>query len=223
MIKTYMLIICVIVALLSCDKIKNITCEPEKGASHLISDKNFTKQYSFQILYDFVKSHPKNQFTKAQVKWIYKNCRIQIISPIVVLFKAQFETGLLINNDGKYRYQWREDRIMCYGLHKSLVKNGRRVYPYKGFSNQIYYAVKQLRSDFDNYNPGNVKIFEDDKSSIKPDNAATHAIYEYTPFFKSHKIYNWSSKPIGFVAGNDVFIKYFDTYLSRINNLRGKK
>lgn len=221
MLKHSRFIIYLIILLVSC-QVKNVDIEPEKGPSHLISDKLFTKQYPFELIWKFVKSYPKNQLTKAQVKYICERCSFENISQMVVLFKAQFESGLIANNDGKYRYQWREDRIMGYGLHKSLIYNGERIYPYKGFTNQIFHAVDSLRGNFDGFKAGDKKRFEDSKLIIYPDNGATKALYDYTPFFKSHTIYGWSLKPVGHVAGNDVFIKYFDKYLSKLNKLRRK-
>jgi len=208
-------------AISGCSRPYNTECEPQKGRTYLLSDKDFQQQYGFNKLWEFVQSYPKNQLTKNQVSYLNQRCSNENVSPLFILFKAQFETGMLANNDGNYRYKWREDRFLCYGLHKSKVKNGRRYYPYHGYSNQVYYAVRQFRNNFDNFTPGMIKKLEHSKDIIKPENAATWAIYEYTPFFDTHPIYGWSLKPVGMVAGNDIFIKYYAKYKNKINSVGG--
>ena len=206
-----------LIILISCSEIKNFECEPEKGITYLLSDKDFIQQYSFSQVFNLIKSYRKNLMTYEQILFIYNQCQLKKISPLVILFKAQFETGMLGNNDGIYRYQWRENRIMAYGMHKSKIIKGKRVYIYKGFTNQISNAINCLRINYDNFQAGLIKEVLCEKTNIKPENGATFALYEYTPFFKTHPIYDWNREQVGMVAGNDVFIKYFNKYKEKID------
>jgi hypothetical protein len=204
--------------ILSCAKNKDI--QPERSKTFLITDKEFRQQYSYTDVYNFVKSYPKNQFTEDEIKYLVNAGKRGNVSQLLVLFIMQFESGLVANTQGTYKYKWRMSRAMGSSLGMSYVHNGKRVYPSSGFSAQIDNAIIILNNHFSDYYAGIEIELQKYHNIIYPDNAATYVLYKYKPFFESHEIFNWSLKPVGVVAGNDVYIKHFQNYKNKIEESR---
>jgi hypothetical protein len=123
----------------------------------------------------------------------------------MVLAKMQMESDLVVRTSDNKSDKYLKHRAMGYGLALNFRLNGLKHYKYGGYDIQVYKACELFRRAFDRYKVGIKKDITDLKRTIEPLNAATYALYVYTPFYGVHNVYNWKYDAVG----NMAFIKLY--------------
>ncbi|MDD5040264.1 MAG: hypothetical protein PHY34_03890 [Patescibacteria group bacterium] len=148
------------------------------------------------------------QKTAAQI--IYDASRHWSINPQYLLVRMQIEQSLTLStNPSQYQLDW----ATGYGVCDSCNVNDPQVIKYKGFFNQVNWAVRRIRESYipdlitrgytlSGWGPGITKTVTDYNGSyqVTPANNATAAMYTYTPH-----VYN----------GNYNIWKYWNDWFSK--------
>lgn len=171
----------------------------------LITDHDFTNQIQDEIIYNLFETWTNTLLSAEDLILIIKTSREAGINPLVSLAKMQSETDVVLNRIPG-REQWRRDRAMGYGMYLHYHTNGMKIYKYGGFSNQVINAIPRLRQLFDYYKPGQAKLLLCTDEFIIPENAATMALFRYTPFYGVHSRYGIEQ------AGNILFVMIFEEF-----------
>ena len=187
------------------------------GQTFLMSDYDLTNQnYTMGRVYRFCKSYKNNPLDYGEIVTIVRYCHIYKLHPIPVLAKLQLESDLVVRASTNKTIAYLKYRAMGYGLFKNFRRDGKKFYTYGGYQIQVYFALKTIRKLFDEYRPG-LKVNVLEKGiKIVPDNAATYALYRYTPFYDQHNIYNWKIKAIG----NRGYIKIYKSFMKKWEGIK---
>ena len=181
---------------------------PLAGAEFIISDALAVgTDYTFDDVVEFMGSfdHP---FELSELAMIYNACQYSGIHFLYFATKIQMESSLITNPDKlegrllRYRKRW----VLGYDMYRTLPGGAK---PSGGLSSQVYGAAACLRKHIDEYCPGKTVSINLGRDKIRPANAATYALYRYTPFWGK-------TKENGAVcSGNEIFrptYKYFLKY-----------
>jgi hypothetical protein len=119
----------------------------------------------------------------AQKGYIYAVCHTYEVNPIFIMVQMEKEASL-IRNKTTYDYPLRERRALGYACWiKKTNEQGQEYRPFEGYDQQLSLGVKRLRVLFNEFKPGmSIKVLSKEKI-IYPENAATYAMYVYTPFY----------------------------------------
>jgi len=162
---------------------------PIYSQQFIISDYDLTNQdWTWDQYDDFYSNFPGNRFSRYDKLIIYQNCRMFTINYKAVLAKLHCENDLLKNNSGPGNHEFRKYTAMGYGGDNLKNYNGIRVYKYGGFSLQMYLSLKKLSEKFRQFTNGVSVPVKCKDFRVQPDNAASYALYRYTPFYYTHKI-----------------------------------
>jgi hypothetical protein len=168
---------------------------------YIISDYDYTNQnYTFQQVWKFVKSYRHSALTYDEVETIVRYCHVFKINPIMALGRLQFESDLLVMSQQSTNIKWLKHRAMGYGLYIHIRRDGLKMYKFGGFDIQVYKGIELMRKAFDRWDNTKRIYIKDLKRKVKPENAATYALYYYTPFWGRHNIYEWKNEAIGVSA-----------------------
>jgi hypothetical protein len=193
----------------------------EKIADKLIDDNDFTNNaFNYGDVKRFFKSFKYNNFTDKQIRFIYEQCKEYKINYLVIASKLEQESSLTMNCMSKDDYNWRMNRAMGYFLQSRTRTNTGWHYPYGCFESQIKHGTRILRKWYDRFcKDGDKQIYiKQTKQYVKPRNAASYALYQYTP------IYSWVDDGRKEVSiGNKLFVDYFELFKKIDNKLRGEK
>jgi hypothetical protein len=180
----------------------------------LIHDYDFTNQdYTEETAIKFCNSFQNNSLTTNDIKKIVWCCKRFKINIVFVFAKMQMESGIIDRLNTNNAISDLKNKIMGYGISED-AKNKKTVY--RTFNKQIYYSIKRFRYFFDEWSPGKQKYLIDLKRNIIPMNAATWALYRYTPFYDNHKKYGWKS------GGNRTFILIYERFKNAISKQKRK-
>jgi hypothetical protein len=169
--------------------------------TYILSDYDYTNQdYTFQQVWRFVKSYKNTALNYDDVETIVRYCHVFKISPILALGRLQFESDLLVMSQKHKSIKWLKHRAMGYGLYIHIRRDGVKMYKWGGFDIQAYKGIELMRKAFDRYDGTKIVQVKDLKRKVKPKNAATYAMYYYTPFYGRHNIYDWKNPAIGVSA-----------------------
>jgi hypothetical protein len=134
-------------------------------------------------------SYPNNKLTRYHKKIIAGSSIHYTLHPVLLLSKMEAEHSLItecVNLCG-FTYQHRLDICMGYGL-SAFTKDstGNNVYKYGGYYTQVTGSAYTLKYWFDRWKPGmkiKICVRYNTYEYIVPENAATFALYKYTPHY----------------------------------------
>jgi len=188
-----------------------------RGQEYLISDYDFTNQdYTFQRVYRFVRSYKQCDLSYSDVEKVVRFCHIYTVNPVLVIAKMQMESDIIFRNTTNKSLSYLKYRAMAYGMIHHFDRDGKRFCKYGGYDYQVYFAIKTLRKHFDQWDNNTWTTVTDLKRNIMTDNAASHALYRYTPFYGVHDTYNWGMD----VMGNEQFVILFNKFKSDWEGIR---
>jgi len=196
------IIIAILSAFILIDK-----CRAEEPACvFLVENNRFTNQnYTRQDLLDFFELFPENRFTDWQKEFVYKQSRYWRLHPITVLAMAQKEGGVVVYPpEDPAEYERWINLCMGYGMEYQRKVNDEVFYQFYGFDVQVNRGARCLRKFFDRYTTNKTVYMHNTKERVQPENAATYALYIYTPFMGE---YTWYGKTY---AGQEEFVKIYD-------------
>lgn len=150
----------------------------------LISNYAFTNQdWTAGQIHRFVRTFEKCQITDKQVDTIVAACRKTRLSIWMILAQIQKESSLILN-EANCTYRLREGRAMGYDCGTVGTNiDGDPVGRFHGFDNQIRKGTACLRRHYDAFQEGQkIDVYSYEKT-LRPRNAATYALYAYTPFY----------------------------------------
>ena len=173
----------------------------------LISDFDFTNQnYTWDQYIGVFSNFPGCSLTYGEKELLYRCSRIRGVSVVVLLAKMQGESDLVQNLGGADRYAWRKDRAMGYGMIRQWREPGGsgevKFYFFSGYSVQVWKAAERLRELFDEYTGPRLMTLGDGQHTMVS-NAASYALYRYTPFYGLHDTHGYQSR------GNELFQRIY--------------
>ncbi len=173
------------------ERLKKIRKNPKNIDNYSLlltnSEFGFNGQMTSQEIQDFFEHTPYGNKTplaehtegdKTAAEMIYDAAKEADVNPQLIMARLQVEQGLISRTAavGEHSLDW--------ALGVGATDKGR-IEEYRGFGNQVAGAAQTLRRLYDEYEPGDedhstVGInYGDD--TIKPENAATYALFRYTP------------------------------------------
>ncbi len=177
----------------------------------LISDYEFTNQdYTWRQFLGVFSNFPGCSLTYPEKEIIFRCARVRGVSVIVLLAKIQQESDLVLNLGGTNRYAWRKDRAMGYGMIRQWREpHGRgdvKFWKYGGYYIQVWLATERLRAMFDGYNGIRPAVLGDG-THVVISNAASDALYRYTPYYGLHDTHGYHSR------GNELFQQIYKRFV----------
>lgn len=151
----------------------------------------YTRSRAYNDVVKICKAYPKNKFTPYHCRLISETSIRYKEHPVLILGKIEAEQSLIREcaNLGKESWDFRMAKCMGYGLDRyKILPNGTKKYKYKGFETQVIHGAYTLRYWYDKWNPSTeieIELRWGKKVKIVPENAATYALYQYTPMYGS--------------------------------------
>lgn len=163
--------------------------EIHKYGSLIITDKDFINtNFKLEDVIIFIrKVFPNNKFSDEEIGLIFNAAKKNNISVLFLMVKIESESSLMSNvNVPEELYEKRKNWCLGAAMYYTIKTNeGKIIKPWKGFENQINKGARCLRYWYDYYEPGKSVLINLNKVRIHPKNAATYALYKYTPFYST--------------------------------------
>jgi len=187
----------------------------------LMSDKLFTRQYTWQQVEWFVAQFPHNMLTLEQRQTVYTASVSNLVNPLLIYAKMQCESGVVANLQQEQDYDKRLHRCMGYGMGHREKRAGDKATPWGSFTKQVEGAAAMLRHYYDAWESGIVMELNRGDVLATPLNGSTYAILQYTPFLGKNRIYGYNSNDTivdyGHVAGAELTGTILSNYIKLMN------
>lgn len=194
------------------NKEQMISSTKDVKMTKLIENEQFTNStWSHKTVSKLIRSYGNRKITDNNINLICEYCKRYSIHPLIVLAKAEQENALITSYIGNYSRK--KFRAMAYGLSISKYVNGKKVYKYGGFTNQVTNSIKLLRKAYDKWNPSKSHKINFGTKTIVPENAATYSLYVYCPFYGNYLNYGNPNK------GNEIFVSIYKKFSKRWNKI----
>lgn len=166
----------------------------------LISDADFTQSYKSTIRDKF--RIYKNRLTVKDWQDIFEVTLKYQMNPLVLLTKLEQEQSL-ITDGSPVNYSIRYNKA-C-GVHGTKTKY------LEGFKSQLDGCCRILRRHFNAWKPGKPVLLASGEGVVIPSNAATYALYVYTPHYGK---YDNGGVPN---IGNQLFVSLYKEFVRAVN------
>ena len=174
--------------------------------NYILSDYQFTNNFFAQNKY--VKYFQKWLQTD-EIEYIVIESKKQEINPLLIFAIGQKEISFF----SEYPRRAKTNYWLGCALH-SDKKNGQ-VGRNQSFNQQILLALYCLREHFNNAKKEKYQIYlQYEKRTITADNAATYALYKYTPIYYWKGRAGWESNTFG----NYIFKDIYDRFYNNLTN-----
>jgi hypothetical protein len=160
--------------------------------SRVVADDDFVFHVAHSgNVWALLRSYSGNRMTSAQVEWLVENCRSNNIGVLWALARMQTEQGVVVNRDS-WNYEQRIERCMSYGF-------GTHSNEFRGYSNQVRWALRRMRELADEWRPG-ARAPVKDHGKVVCANLATYGLHRY------NWVWGMASNHGAFNVGNALFV-----------------
>lgn len=179
--------------------------------TYLLDDYHITNTaYTWKQAFKYMCSYPNTYLSSYDMRLVYDNSKKNKLWLVFTAAIIEFESNLIRNNCRDYRYAWRYNRAMAYGMDKTDIIDGKKVYRYGTFHKQLSKGLYKARTIYNTWEPGKMILYKDLGAKYEPENAATYLLCQYRPFYSNHDHYNWGME----IAGNQTFVKVYRSMLN---------
>lgn len=164
--------------------IKPVSIPSTNGFDMLITDDMLVNTYyNWAQTLRFFDAFPGCILTYQERSDIYNAAKRWHINIIALVTKIECESSIITWGCGKSaKYDYRKTWCLGAGMYTTINSNGRIIKPYAGFQRQVDHGAYTLRRHYNAWTNGMMVRINEGMYNVKPRNAATYALYRYTPF-----------------------------------------